>query len=293
MSSMLLIRLVRRPARSTRPAPRPAPVSYFRPRLEGYEDRVVPAAPVLAAAHAAPNVTFAPTFNLGLLNLNVRDVNIANNVLNAVVGIGNVTTNIPITLGATPNPADADCPILNLHLGPIHLDLLGLNVDTSEICLDVTAHHGQGLLGDLLCGVSNLLNGGIPLGDILGGLTAIDPNALITGLTTLLNGVLGQLTTANVVGVSPSAAPGTTDILNLSVGPLDLNLLGLEVALDNCNDGPVTVDITAESGPGKLLGNLLGGLAHLLDGPANGLAIGNAIGRVEGAIGNLLHLNGA
>jgi hypothetical protein len=95
-----------------------------------------------------------------------------------------------------------------------------------------------------------------------------------------------------VAGVSPGAAPVTTDILNLSVGPLDLNLLGLEVALDNCNDGPVTVDITAESGPGKLLGNLLGGLANLLNSNANGNALANAIGRVEGAIGNLLALNG-
>ena len=139
----MLLSLIAR--RSDRPAAarKPAPVSFFRPRLEGYEDRVVPAAPVLAAAQAAPALTIAPTFNLGLLNLNVRDVNVLNNTLNAVVGIGNVITNVPITLGATPNPADADCPILNLHLGEIHLDLLGLNVDTSEICLDVIAHQGE------------------------------------------------------------------------------------------------------------------------------------------------------
>jgi len=250
---MLLSRLVRRPARPA--ARKPAPVTYFRPRLEGYEDRVVPAAPVLSPAQLAP-VNVSPTFNLGLLNLNVQNVNIANNALNAVFAIGNVTGNVPITLSSSPNAADPATPILNLHLGPIHLDLLGLVVDTSQICLDVTAHPGQGLLGDLLSGVANLLNGGTPLSDILGGLTAINPAALTSGLTQLLNGVLGQLTTANVIGVSPSAAPGTTNILNLSVGPLDLNLLGLEVALDNCNDGPVTVDITAESGPGKLLGNL-------------------------------------
>jgi len=288
----MLLSLIAR--RSDRPVVRKsAPVTFFRPRLEGYEDRLVPAAPVLGAAQLAPAVTIAPTFNLGLLNLNVRDINVANNLLNAVVGIGNVTTIVPITLGTTANPADANCPILNLHLGEINLDLLGLNVDTSEICLDIIAHQGEGLLGDLLCGVSNLLNGGVPLGNILGGLTAIDANALITGLTQVINGVLGQLTTANVVGVSPSTAPGTTNILNLAVGPLDLNLLGLQVALDDCHNGPVTVDITAESGPGKLLGNLLGGLANLLNSNANGIAIGNAIGRVEGAIGNLLRLNGA
>jgi hypothetical protein len=295
-ASMLLSLFARRSGRPADPKP-PAP-SFFRPRLEGFEDRVVPAAPALGPAQLAP-ITVAPTFNLGLLNLNVSDVNILNNTLNGVFQIGNVTNNVPITLSASPNPADADCPILNLHLGPIHLDLLGLVVDTSEICLDITAHHGEGLLGDLLCGVSNLLNGGTPLGDILGGgvnnpVTGlpIDPAALTNALGQVLNGVLDQLTTADVAGVSPSAAPGTTNILNLSVGPLDLNLLGLEVALDNCNGGPVTVDITAESGPGKLLGNLLGGLGHLLDTPANGNAIANKLDKIEGAIGALVAQNG-
>ena len=44
-------------------------------------------------------------------------------------------------------------------------------------------------------------------------------------------------------------------ILHLELGPLDLTLLGLNVVLDNCADGPVTVDITAVRG--ALLGNLL------------------------------------
>ena len=34
---------------------------------------------------------------------------------------------------------------------------------------------------------------------------------------------------------------GDTDILNLSLGPVDLNLLGLDVQLDDCEGGPVTV----------------------------------------------------
>ena len=49
-------------------------------------------------------------------------------------------------------------------------------------------------------------------------------------------------------------------ILNLELGPVDLTLLGLNVRLDDCNDGPVTVDITARRG--QLLGNLLCGLLH-------------------------------
>jgi len=49
-------------------------------------------------------------------------------------------------------------------------------------------------------------------------------------------------------------------ILNLELGPVNLNLLGLEVILDDCEGGPVLVDITARRG--QLLGNLLCGLLH-------------------------------
>jgi len=65
--------------------------------------------------------------------------------------------------------------------------------------------------------------------------------------------------------------PGTStcEILNLQLGPLDLNLLGLLVHLDQIN-----LQITAEQAPGNLLGNLLCAVAHLLDGgsPLGGLA---------------------
>lgn len=50
------------------------------------------------------------------------------------------------------------------------------------------------------------------------------------------------------------------DILNLVLGPLDLNLLGLEVHLNR-----VVLDIVATPGPGNLLGNLLCAVAGLLD----------------------------
>jgi hypothetical protein len=52
-------------------------------------------------------------------------------------------------------------------------------------------------------------------------------------------------------------------ILNLVLGPLDLNLLGLRVQLNR-----VLLNITAVAGSGALLGNLLCAVAHLLDGPA-------------------------
>ena len=52
--------------------------------------------------------------------------------------------------------------ILNLQLGPIHLDLLGPVLDTNQIIVTLNAVSGAGnLLGNLLCAVTNLLNGGI------------------------------------------------------------------------------------------------------------------------------------
>ena len=66
----------------------------------------------------------------------------------------------------------------------------------------------------------------------------------------------------------PVTADQSCQILNLTLGPLDLNLLGLMVHLNQ-----VHLTITAQSGPGNLLGNLLCGVAHLLDngGPLQGL----------------------
>lgn len=62
---------------------------------------------------------------------------------------------------------------------------------------------------------------------------------------------------------APAATPAATScpILHLVLGPLDLNLLGLKVHLNR-----VVLDITAQSGPGNLLGNLLCAVANLLNG---------------------------
>lgn len=60
------------------------------------------------------------------------------------------------------------CGILHLELGPLDLDLLGLVVHLNQVVLDVSAQPGSGnLLGNLLCAVANLLNGGSPLAQIL------------------------------------------------------------------------------------------------------------------------------
>jgi hypothetical protein len=81
------------------------------------------------------------------------------------------TLAIPLDLGAT----QTTCDILHLVLGPLSLDLLGLNVDLNQIVLDITAVAGAGnLLGNLLCAVAGLLD---------------NPS----GLATLLNRILSIL----------------------------------------------------------------------------------------------------
>src|SRR5678815_1628746 len=185
----------------------------------------------------------------------------------------------PILLDGSAPAALGECSVLNLSLGPIHLDLLGLVVDTSSICVDITAHSGGGLLGDLLCGVAGLLDSGLPLDQILGRLTGPDLTTFLSGLTDILNGVLGNLLNSTLTGIGAGPA-GSCAILHLALGPLDLNLLGLEVQADNCNGGAITVDVTAEHGQGNLLGNLL---CELLDG-------GNLATTLRGILNQILGL---
>lgn len=53
------------------------------------------------------------------------------------------------------------CDILNLVLGPLHLDLLGLVVDLNQVVLTITGTTGAGdLLGNLLCAITGLLDAG-------------------------------------------------------------------------------------------------------------------------------------
>ncbi len=161
------------------------------------------------------------------------------------------------------------CNVLALTAGPINLNLLGLQVTTSPICLNVTAQRGPGnLLGNLLCGpgvgATGLLQG---LTGLLNGLTAVGASGAgtATGLladTALLQHVIRDLAGALGSTTNPTAS---CPVLNLNLGPLNLNLLGLIVTLNNCAmpAGPVNVNVTAIPGAGNLLGNLLCDLAGL------------------------------
>jgi hypothetical protein len=66
--------------------------------------------------------------------------------------------------------------------------------------------------------------------------------------------------TKTAAGAQAAQLPAACDILHLTLGPLDLDLLGLKVHLDR-----VVLDITAQPGPGNLLGNLLCAITGILD----------------------------
>lgn len=85
--------------------------------------------------------------------------------------------------------------------------------------------------------------------------------ALVTGGTR--HDVVLPVHASGAHGSASAAVPAATScpILHLVLGPLDLNLLGLKVHLNR-----VVLDITAQSGPGNLLGNLLCAVANLLNG---------------------------
>jgi hypothetical protein len=73
--------------------------------------------------------------------------------LSAVVEVTNTATGATTTITQAIAPQQPNtCTILDLVIPPIHLELLGLVVDTDTIHLRITAQRGS-LLGNLLCGL--------------------------------------------------------------------------------------------------------------------------------------------
>ena len=192
------------------------------------------------------------------------------------------------TEATTPAQASGTCNILNLHLAPLHLNLLGLVVDTSDIYLTITGQTGQGqLLGNLLCAIAGLFNTPGPLANLLNSLLAGIAATLATVNTHFVasNGQLYAVTMSSgkVVGIAPAQVSGTCSVLTLTLGPLHLNLLGLIIDLSSSPPGttnpqPITITITGQQG--TLLGGLVCGIANLLNGPNPNL----------GSVANLLNV---
>jgi hypothetical protein len=113
---------------------------------------------------------------------------------------------------------------------------------------------------------------------------------VINGRTNIVGNLTGTLTDSaggtravnQTVALPVNDPPSSCQILNLTLGPLDLNLLGLVVHLDT-----VHLTITAVPGPGNLLGNLLCAVAGLLDNNNLGAALANLLNQILAILNGL------
>jgi hypothetical protein len=159
------------------------------------------------------------------------------------------------------------CHVLTLTLNDLQLNLLGLNVDLSEVNLRIFAIRrgdGSGVLGRLFCALSRST---IRLGR---GASAAHAHQVVRSLNTRLKHHSMRAFRASAVitdssttdggsssnGASAAQATQTCNVLKLVLGPLDLNLLGLVVQLYGpTRNQPVILTITATRG-GGVLGDL-------------------------------------
>ena len=169
-------------------APVAAPLAQAQPKAKNANVLEIPVAGTAVGELGSP-LKFAGTFTLqrfavgddgkvvavGMIAGTVTDE------LNNVVKSGLQNVSIPVVVGggttatrAAAISAAAVCPILHLDLGPLALDLLGLNVNLSQVVLDITAVSGAGnLLGNLLCAVAGLLDNPTGLAAILNQIAGI------------------------------------------------------------------------------------------------------------------------
>jgi hypothetical protein len=189
----------------------------------------------------------------GLLNL--QGVGAAlNNVLGTTVTLLNAASLSVVGVGDGPftSAPASTTQVVNVSVAPVHLDLLGLLVDTSAIQLTITAHAGEGLvLGNVLTSLVNLFNPPLP--------DTLDLNFINTKLEQLITDL-----TAQIPGIPAADAPtpvlGEGGVLALTVPSINLDLLGLLLHTD-----PITVNATASTGDGLLLGNLLQTILNTLN----------------------------
>jgi hypothetical protein len=164
------------------------------------------------------------------------------------------------------------CRVLHLELGELHLSLLGLivnltPVDDPSIVLDISADSGEAL-GKLLCQVINAVQGttvrkttvatkrlnALVKKQYSGGVMSFSaPLSIRSGLAGTTTGTTTG-TTSTSTTPSTAAATGQCDVLDLVLGPLNLDLLGLIVSLNK-----VQLDISAN--PVGTLGTLFCQLA--------------------------------
>ena len=114
----------------------------------------------------------------------------------------------------------------------------------------------------------------------VGALTATVTDATGNVIRTIVTQI--AMPVNNAAGGAAAAAAGSCDILNLVLGPLHLDLLGLVVDLNQ-----VVLNITGQTGAGNLLGNLLCAITGLLDAGSLGQQLVNLLNQLIGVLGAL------
>jgi len=110
-----------------------------------------------------------------------------------IAGTGLPAAGTPFTTAIT--GAAAACPVLNLMLQPLNLDLLGLVVNLDAVHLAIDAIPGPGkLLGNLVCALAG----------------ALDANGLLQQIVPILTAVLPAL---GLAPVTPPAVPVTPPVV--------------------------------------------------------------------------------
>ena len=172
-------------------------------------------------------------------------------------------SDVPVEISISENRGLAPCPALKISLGAITVNLGGVMVHTSPICMRATGYIQTGAFGDVLCTVGRLLEAGLTMDEILAGESFIDPITgatvvfgltaedlitLTTGLTNLLNAALGTLQGSVLTSIEDLKGRACS-ILHFQLNPTDFVLLGIAITnFDNCESGAVKVDITIVKG---------------------------------------------
>jgi hypothetical protein len=151
-----------------------------------------------------------------------------------------------IRLRVSQRRAGRRCDVLTLNLQKLFLELLGARVDTSAINLELYARRGA-ILGNVFCALSR---------------ARVSFPRAAAALNRKLHGrPLRVMAATSDVPAVAAEHQGTCQVLKLILGPLHLDLLGLNVDLYGKNkQSPVTVTIAALPGHG-LLGDVLCSLA--------------------------------
>jgi hypothetical protein len=141
--------------------------------------------------------------------------------------------------------AATGCKVLDLSLQKLKLTLLGLTVDTSAVNVHITGNQ-TGSLGKLFCQLAN----GLKLSNVTKTLRAVKAmNRSVRARP------MHVLSFRSPMATKSQAAPGAAScrVLDLTLGPLNLDLLGLNVDLYGLKPtDPVVVTITADPAGGAL-----------------------------------------